>query len=258
MAPGGNEAFSRVVIDALLEDVGWKLTDGRSVRYEYPLSDGTRADYVLCDRHGRALAVVEAKRSASTRRRRRRRPRAYAEQLKVPLRLSRQRRGNPVLGVAERSASRGRSKPSFRRTILNAARRPARSGATRLPIPIDTQDRRARLPDRVHRHPLPRDQARPAQAARRDGDRHRQDPHGGRLHQAAVRGQRRHPRALSRRPHSARQADRGRFRRASAGLSRPTSCGPGAASRTRSASPSPRCRAWSTSTATTRRATSIS
>ena len=34
MAPGGNEAFSRVVIDALLEDVGWNLIDRRSVRYE--------------------------------------------------------------------------------------------------------------------------------------------------------------------------------------------------------------------------------
>lgn len=62
MAVGGNEAFSRVVIDALLADVGWNLTDGRSVRYEYPLADGTRADYVLSDRHGRALAVIEAKR----------------------------------------------------------------------------------------------------------------------------------------------------------------------------------------------------
>lgn len=49
-----NEAFSRVVIDELLKDVGWNLTDGHSVRYEYPLPDGTRADYVLCDRHGRA------------------------------------------------------------------------------------------------------------------------------------------------------------------------------------------------------------
>lgn len=58
------EAFSRVIIDALLKDVGWDLTDGHSVRYEDRLSDGTRADYVLCDRHARALAVIEAKRSA--------------------------------------------------------------------------------------------------------------------------------------------------------------------------------------------------
>lgn len=31
------------------------------MRYEYPLADGTRADYVLCDRSGKALAVLEAK-----------------------------------------------------------------------------------------------------------------------------------------------------------------------------------------------------
>ena len=67
MAQGGNEAFSRVIIDALLADVGWNLTDGRSVRYEYPLANGTRADYVLSDRHGRALAVVEAKRISMNR-----------------------------------------------------------------------------------------------------------------------------------------------------------------------------------------------
>jgi type I restriction enzyme R subunit len=61
---GGNEAFSRVLIDAQLKDVGWNLTDGRSVRFEYQLPDGTRADYLLCDRHGRGMAVVEAKRAS--------------------------------------------------------------------------------------------------------------------------------------------------------------------------------------------------
>jgi type I restriction enzyme R subunit len=48
------EGFSRVKIDAQLKDVGWNLTDGRSVRYEYPLDDRTRADHVLCDRQGRS------------------------------------------------------------------------------------------------------------------------------------------------------------------------------------------------------------
>ncbi|MBO0902685.1 DEAD/DEAH box helicase family protein [Jiella sonneratiae] len=56
-----NEAFARVKIDQLLKDAGWKLTDGLSVRYEYPLNDGGKADYVLFDRLGRALAVLEAK-----------------------------------------------------------------------------------------------------------------------------------------------------------------------------------------------------
>ncbi len=58
------EAFSRVKIDAQLTEAGWTLTDGRSVRYEYTLPDGARADCVLCDRHGRAMAVLEAKRAS--------------------------------------------------------------------------------------------------------------------------------------------------------------------------------------------------
>jgi type I restriction enzyme R subunit len=56
-----NEAFARVKIDQLLRDADWKLTDGHSVRYEYPFDDGGRADYVLFDRQGRAIAVLEAK-----------------------------------------------------------------------------------------------------------------------------------------------------------------------------------------------------
>lgn len=59
-----NEAFSRTIIDAQLGDAGWKISDGVSVHFEYPLSDGTKADYLLCDRNGRGLAVVEAKRSS--------------------------------------------------------------------------------------------------------------------------------------------------------------------------------------------------
>jgi type I restriction enzyme R subunit len=58
------EAFSRVRIDGLLRDVGWSLTDGTSVHFEYTLPSGTRADYVLCDRRGRPLAVLEAKRTS--------------------------------------------------------------------------------------------------------------------------------------------------------------------------------------------------
>ncbi len=75
------EAFSRVVIDAQLKDVGWDLADGQSVRYEYQLPDGTFADYVLSDRHGRAMAVVEAKRAAINLQEAAEQGRAYAEQL---------------------------------------------------------------------------------------------------------------------------------------------------------------------------------
>ncbi len=78
---GQKEAFSRVIIDAQLDDVGWNLTDGQSVRYEYQLPDGTFADYVLCDRHGRIMAVVEAKRAAVNLQEAADQGRAYAEQL---------------------------------------------------------------------------------------------------------------------------------------------------------------------------------
>ena len=54
---GTTEAFARVTIDALLTDVSWNLTDGSSVLFEYALPDGTQADYVLCDRQGKASAV---------------------------------------------------------------------------------------------------------------------------------------------------------------------------------------------------------
>lgn len=55
------EAFSRALIDDLLKDQGWKITDGHSARFEYALPDNTRADYLLCGRQGRGLAVIEAK-----------------------------------------------------------------------------------------------------------------------------------------------------------------------------------------------------
>jgi type I restriction enzyme R subunit len=78
------EAFSRVKIDAQLKDVGWHLIDGRSVRYEYPLDDRTRADYVLCDRQGRSLAVLEAKRTRINPVEAEAQARQYAEVLNVP------------------------------------------------------------------------------------------------------------------------------------------------------------------------------
>ena len=84
VATAKNEAFSRVIIDGQLRDIGWDLTDGRSVRYEYPLDDGTKADYVLSDRNGRAMAVLEAKRASINPVEAEGQARAYAEQLGVP------------------------------------------------------------------------------------------------------------------------------------------------------------------------------
>ena len=79
-----NEAFSRVIIDALLADQGWNTQDTNSVRYEVVLGDGTRADYVLCDRHGRSLAVIEAKRFSVNPADAVEQAKNYARQLNVP------------------------------------------------------------------------------------------------------------------------------------------------------------------------------
>lgn len=79
-----NEAFSRVKVDAQLKDVGWNLLDGHSVRYEYVLPDGTKADYVLANRHGHAMAVVEAKRASINPVEAEAQAKGYAQQLDVP------------------------------------------------------------------------------------------------------------------------------------------------------------------------------
>ncbi len=78
------EAFARAKIDALLRDADWNLTDGTSVHFEYTLSDGTRADYVLCDRSGRPLAILEAKRASVDPIAAQDQGKAYAELLDVP------------------------------------------------------------------------------------------------------------------------------------------------------------------------------
>jgi type I restriction enzyme R subunit len=138
---------------------------------------------------------------------------AYAEQLKVPyIFLS---NGHEVrFWEWQREAFPARSRPSSSRTTWSAA--PPRSGA-RDPLKFPSTAASSSATTRsLHRHPLPRDPPGPAQAAGRDGHRHRQDPHRRRLHQAPVRGQRRHPRAVPGRSHPAGQADRGRLRRAPA------------------------------------------
>jgi len=79
-----NEAFARVRIDQLLRDAQWVLTDGRSVRYEYQLDDGSKADYGLFDRQGRALAVLEAKSTSVSLSQGEAQGLRYADQLDVP------------------------------------------------------------------------------------------------------------------------------------------------------------------------------
>jgi len=79
-----NEAFSRVVIDAMLAAQGWSTTDPNAVRFEVVMPDGTRADYVLCDRNGRSLAVIEAKRYSVNPADAAEQARGYARHLDVP------------------------------------------------------------------------------------------------------------------------------------------------------------------------------
>ena len=81
---GTTEAFARVKIDALLQDAGWNLSDGSSVLFEHALPDGTQADYVLCDRQGRPMAVLEAKRASIDPIAAQDQGRHYARQLGVP------------------------------------------------------------------------------------------------------------------------------------------------------------------------------
>jgi type I restriction enzyme, R subunit len=84
MAQNTNEAFSRVKIDAQLRDEGWDVLDTNAERFEYVLPDRTKADYVLCDRNGRALAVIEAKKASINPAEAEAQAKRYSEQLHVP------------------------------------------------------------------------------------------------------------------------------------------------------------------------------
>lgn len=79
-----NEAFSRVVIDAMLAAQGWNTIDPNAVRFEVVMADSTRADYVLCDRNGRSLAVIEAKRYSVNPADAAEQAKNYAKKLDVP------------------------------------------------------------------------------------------------------------------------------------------------------------------------------
>lgn len=48
-----NEAFSRVLIDAMLTAQGWNVSDPNTVRFEVVMPDNTRADYGMAYEIGR-------------------------------------------------------------------------------------------------------------------------------------------------------------------------------------------------------------
>ena len=176
---GTTEAFSRVKIDALLKDAGWDLTDGVSVLFEHALPDGSRADYALCDRSGRPVAAVEAKRASVNPLAAQDQGRHYAEQLGVPFAFL--SNGEEVWFLDRETDAHARKVATFYspRTTWSDGSRPAGIRLELSGVEIAPADRRSRLPDRLHRGAVRRSVTRPAQAARGDGDGNRQDPHGG-------------------------------------------------------------------------------
>src|SRR5690349_15295829 len=83
MLAGQNEAFSRILIDKALEFSGWDLLNPRQVHFELQLANG-RADYLLKDKLGRVLCVLEAKRESVDPYDAKEQARGYAENLKAP------------------------------------------------------------------------------------------------------------------------------------------------------------------------------
>src|ERR1022692_1718223 len=79
---GGNEAFSRILIDKALEFSEWNLLDPHQVRFELNTVTG-RADYLLAGGRG-PLCVLEAKREDVDPYDAKEQGRGYAENLKAP------------------------------------------------------------------------------------------------------------------------------------------------------------------------------
>ncbi len=77
------EAFSRILIDKELEFSGWDLLDSHQVRFESHTRDG-RADYLLMDKNGGVLCILEAKRENLDPYDAKGQARGYAENLKAP------------------------------------------------------------------------------------------------------------------------------------------------------------------------------
>src|SRR5271167_64308 len=83
MTHGQSEAFSRILIDKALEFSGWNLLDSAQVVFEMHTGSG-RADYLLMDKLGRVLCVLEAKRENIDPYDAKEQARGYAENLKAP------------------------------------------------------------------------------------------------------------------------------------------------------------------------------
>jgi len=78
-----SEAFSRILIDKALSASGWNLENPHQVRFEYQNNTG-RADYLLLDKHGKTLCVLEAKRQDLDPYDAREQARGYADNVNAP------------------------------------------------------------------------------------------------------------------------------------------------------------------------------
>src|SRR5271165_5210839 len=83
MTHGQSEAFSRILIDKALEFSEWDLLDSKQVVFETHTGNG-RADYLLKDKLGRVLCVLEAKREDLDPYDAKEQARGYAENLNAP------------------------------------------------------------------------------------------------------------------------------------------------------------------------------
>ncbi len=77
------EADARMVIDQLLKDAGWEITNKAQVSTEEPSADG-RADYLLKNTRTQPLAVIEAKKFAIDPYSAKDQAKAYAQSLSAP------------------------------------------------------------------------------------------------------------------------------------------------------------------------------
>lgn len=81
--PMPTEADARMVIDQLLKDAGWIITDKAQVSTEEPSADG-RADYLLKNTRTQPLSVLEAKRFSHDPYSAKEQARDYAQSLAAP------------------------------------------------------------------------------------------------------------------------------------------------------------------------------
>ena len=79
-----SEAQTRIFINKQLEEVGWNLTDHNNVQLEEHITDTGFADYVLKNKQGHPIAVVEAKRENKDPRLAESQAKNYAISLGVP------------------------------------------------------------------------------------------------------------------------------------------------------------------------------